>query len=90
MPEERFHLAFMAATHNPLMEQLVPITHNALHESWDALDVTGLLSEDTIRDNAILVDFIRRRDGEGARCAMATHIRHTINALGLDGEPKGI
>lgn len=88
-PEERFHLAFMAATHNPLMEQLVPITHNALHESWDALDVTGLLAEDTIRDNALLVDFVRRRDGAGAQYAMATHIRHTINALGLGGDPKG-
>lgn len=83
-PEERFHLAIMAATHNPLMEQLVPITHNALHESWDALDVTGLLSETTIQDNALLVGFFRRRDGDGARYAMAAHIRHTINALGLD------
>lgn len=89
-PEEQFHLAFMAATHNPLMEQLVPITHNALHESWDALDVTGLLAEDTIRDNALLVDFVRRRDGAGAQYAMATHIRHTINALGLGGEPGNL
>ncbi len=83
-PEERFHLAIMAATHNPLMEQLVPITHNALHESWDALDVTGLLAETTIQDNSLLVGFFRRRDGDGARHAMAAHIRHTINALGLD------
>lgn len=84
--EERFHLAIMSATHNPLMEQLVPITHNALHESWDALDVTGLLSEATIRDNRLLQEFFRLRDGDGAQYAMAAHIRHTINALGLDGE----
>lgn len=33
-PEEAFHQAFVAATHNPFMEQLLPIIHNALHETW--------------------------------------------------------
>lgn len=81
--DEDFHLAIMSATHNPLMEQLVPITHSALHESWEALDIAALLAQSTISDNALLVDFFTRRDGAGASFAMAAHIRHAINALEL-------
>lgn len=85
--EEKFHLAVMAATHNPLMEQLVPIIHNALRESWDTLDVSGLLTVDTIEYNTLLVKFFQKRDGYGAEYAMAAHIRNTINTLGLEKEP---
>lgn len=88
--EEKFHLAVMAATHNPLMEQLVPIIHNALRESWDTLDVSGLLAEDTIEYNALLVKFFQQRDGYGAEHAMAAHIRNTINTLGLEKEPERV
>ncbi len=81
--EEDFHQAFVAAAHNPYVEQLLPIIHNALHEAWATMDVNGLLAKPTIRDNEILVDFLRQRDGVGAKYAMATHIRHAINLLKL-------
>lgn len=81
--EENFHLAFVMAAHNRVMSQLLPIIHNALHETWAALDVMSLLGKLTLQDNEVLLDFLRQRDGEGAQYAMATHIRHTINVLNL-------
>lgn len=81
--EEEFHQAFVAAAHNPYMEQLLPIIHNALHDAWATMDVSGLLAQPTIRDNEILVSFLRQRDSQGAKYAMATHIRHSINILNL-------
>ena len=81
--EEAFHRAVAAAAHNQFMEQLMPIVHNALHEAWAASAVTGCLAQLTLQDNRQLMDFFRRRDGEGAQHAMAAHIRHTINVLDL-------
>ena len=84
-PEETFHQAFVAATHNPFMEQLLPIIHNALHEAWAALDVESLLAQPTLHDNELLMGFLRQRDEEGVQYAMAAHIRHTINLLDQAG-----
>lgn len=84
-PEETFHQAFVAATHNPFMEQLLPIIHNALHEAWAALDVESLLAQPTLQDNELLMGFLRQRDEEGVKYAMAAHIRHTINLLDQAG-----
>ena len=81
--EEAFHRAVAAAAHNQFMEQLMPIIHNAPHEAWAASAVTGCLAQLTLQDNRQLMDFFRRRDGEGAQHAMAAHIRHTINVLDL-------
>lgn len=60
-PEEAFHQAFVAATHNPFMEQLLPIIHNALHETWAALDVEALLAQPTLQDNELLMGFLQQR-----------------------------
>ena len=84
-PEETFHQALVAATHNPFMEQLLPIIHNALHEAWAALDVESLLAQPTLQDNELLMGFLRQRDEEGVQYAMAAHIRHTINLLDQAG-----
>ena len=84
-PEETFHQAFVAATHNPFMEQLLPIIHNALHEAWAALDVESLLAQPTLQDNELLMGFLRQRDEEGVQYAMAAHIRHTIYLLDQAG-----
>lgn len=84
-PEETFHQAFVAATHNPFMEQLLPIIHNAIHEAWAALDVESLLAQPTLQDNELLMGFLRQRDEEGVQYAMAAHIRHTINLLDQAG-----
>lgn len=82
-PEELFHRAFVAAAHNPFMEQLLPIIHNALHETWAALDVMALLAQPTLQDNQLLLGFLKQRDWEGAQHAMAAHIRRTVNVLDL-------
>ena len=84
-PEETFHQAFVAATHNPFMEQLLPIIHNALHEAWAALDAASLSAQPTLQDNELLMGFLRQRDEEGVQYAMAAHIRHTINLLDQAG-----
>ena len=43
------------------------------------------LADDTLRDHALLLGFLRRRDGEGAEHAMAVHMLHSLAVMGLRG-----
>ena len=40
-------------------------------------------AEDTLRDHALLLEFLKKRDGEGAEHAMAIHMRHSMDVMGL-------
>ena len=80
-----FHHAFVTASHNQFMEQLIPIINKAITDTWSVRGTHQLLPGIVLRDNALLVDFLEKRDAPGARYAMACHIRHIINLL--DFEP---
>ena len=41
------------------------------------------LSQDTLRDHALLMEFLERRDGAGAQHAMAIHMRHAMDEMDL-------
>ena len=41
------------------------------------------LAEDTRRDHALLMDFFRKGDAEGAGHAMAIHMHHSMDGMGL-------
>ena len=41
------------------------------------------LAEDTLRDHALLMEFFQRGDAEGAEHAMAIHMRHSMDVMGL-------
>ena len=42
------------------------------------------LAEDTLRDHALLMEFFQRGDAEGAEHAMAIHMRHAMDGMGLE------
>ena len=42
------------------------------------------LAEDTLRDHALLLEFLSKRDGAGAEHAMAIHMRHAMDGMGLE------
>ena len=47
------------------------------------------LAEDTLRDHALLMEFLEKRDGAGAEHAMAIHIRHAMGEMELEPEETG-
>lgn len=81
--EQAFHHAVVRAAHNQFMERLLPIINNALRDTWNNFGTEQKLADTTLQDNLMLMDFVRRRDAQGARFAMAAHIRHTINFFGF-------
>lgn len=78
-----FHAAIVRATHNEFMMRLLPVISRAVSTAIAAGEHGEELAEDTLRDHALLMDFFRRRDEVGAEHAMAIHLRHGANVLGV-------
>ena len=87
--DQAFHRDIILASHNEFMIRLVPLVNRAVSESI-YLNATSsakdILAEDTLRDHALIMEFLRQRDGRGARNAMEIHIHHAIHTLHLDQE----
>ncbi len=82
--EQAFHEAIVTAAHNGFLTRLVPIIHHAVMEAVQYRGTEGNLSEITLQDHALLMEFLRCRDPGGARQAMLIHLRRGINALHLN------
>ena len=84
-----FHAAIVRATHNEFMVRLLPLIHRAVYTAVGAGEHGEQLAADTLRDHALLLEFFRRRDGAGAGHAMAIHMRHAMDGMGLERPEDG-
>ena len=84
--DREFHAAIVRATHNEFMTRLLPIISQAVETAIVSGDHGDRLAEHTLRDHALLMEFFTKRDPEGARHAMAIHMRHAMDELGLERE----
>jgi DNA-binding FadR family transcriptional regulator len=82
--DQRYHEMIAAASHNEFIIRMFPIINAAVNEAMEMTDNTDALKNIVIYDNRDMVNFLRLRDGAGAKSAMSIHIRHVINALGLN------
>ena len=81
--DREFHAAIVRATHNEFMVRLLPMINQAVEAAISAGDHQDQLAEDTLRDHALLLEFFRKRDAAGAEHAMAIHMHHSIDVMGL-------
>ena len=84
-----FHAAIVRATHNEFMMRLLPIISRAVEEAIAAGEHGEELAQVTLRDHALLLEFLEKRDPEGAEHAMAIHIRHAMGEMELEPEETG-
>lgn len=82
--DQAFHQSIVMAAHNEFLLRLVPVINRAIAESIILNPDDQILAEDTVRDHALLMEFIRKRDAVGAQQAMSIHIRRAFLTLGLD------
>lgn len=78
-----FHAAIVRATHNAFMMRLLPMINQAVAAAITSGQHKDQLAEDTRRDHALLMDFFRKGDAEGAGHAMAIHMHHSMDVMGL-------
>ena len=86
-----FHGAIVRATHNAFMMRLLPIISQAVETAiGSAGEGQENLAQATLRDHALLLEFFARRDGVGAEHAMAIHMAHAMDEMGLEaGQHSG-
>ena len=82
--DRAFHAAIVRGAHNEFLVRLLPLIDQAVSAALRAGEHQQQLAEDTCRDHALLMEFFRRRDGEGAGYAMAIHMRHSMDVMGLE------
>ena len=82
--DREFHAAIVRATHNDFMMRLLPMIDRAVETAIAAGAHKEALAQITLQDHALLLEFIRKRDGEGAEHAMAIHMRHAVEELGVE------
>ena len=81
--DRAFHAAIVRAAHNEFLVRLLPLIDQAVAAALTAGAHQEQLAEDTLRDHALLMEFFQRGDGEGAEHAMAIHMRHSMDVMGL-------
>ena len=79
--DQEFHRLIIAAAHNDFMSHLIPLINRAVDEAIIIGSSKEALSENTIQDHALIMEFLKKRDGKGAKNAMEIHIHHAIHTL---------
>ena len=82
--DRAFHAAIVRATHNEFMARLLPVIDEAVSTAVAAGAHPEVLAGDTLRDHALLLEFFRKGDPEGAEYAMAIHMRHSMDVMELE------
>ena len=80
--DQEFHLALIKASHNEYMRRLYPIINSAVNEILQITHSRQEMQDIALGDNRLILDFLMLRDEEGARSAMALHMKHLIQTLG--------
>jgi DNA-binding FadR family transcriptional regulator len=79
--EQKFHESIANATHNSFVKQFMPIIFNAIKKGVVVLTQDQDVSEDNLKDDRLIMDFLKKRNPEGARTAMRLHIIHAMERL---------
>lgn len=86
--DRAFHTAIVRSTHNEFMVRLLPMIDQAVSAAIVSGGHGAQLAEDTLRDHALLLEFLQKRDAAGAEHAMAIHMHHSIDVMGLGEETQ--
>ena len=84
--DRAFHAAIVSAAHNEFMMRLLPVIDRAVEAALVSGGDQEVLAESTLRDHAQLLEFLEKRNEQGARCAMAIHMQHAMDEMGLEQE----
>ncbi len=79
--EQKFHESIANATHNAFVKQFMPIIFNAIKKGVVVLTKDQDVSEDNLKDDRLIMEFLKKRNPEGARTAMRLHIIHAMERL---------
>ena len=92
--DSEFHKILVKASHNEFLQRLFPIIDKSIQEAIKlngcTLPSEDLLAKDTLRDHALLMEFLKKRDAVSARNAMSIHLHHIITNLNINSDDEPI
>ncbi|EHQ90363.1 FadR/GntR family transcriptional regulator [Desulfosporosinus youngiae] len=81
--EQAFHKSIAKATHNEFMNRLMPILYQAIDKGVLLSDSNEEMVQNTLNDHRMIMEFLAKRDAEGAKLAMKLHIIHAMRGFGI-------
>ena len=81
LADQEFHWAIMRASHNEYMRRLYPIINGAVNEIMQLSQNRKHMQDIALADNRLILEFLLKRDEEGASHAMSIHMKHLMNTL---------
>ena len=78
--EQDFHNALAAATHNQFAMQLMQVVNKSIYLEVKYHEESTNLATHSIPDHREIVNFLHRRNPDGAKTAMQMHILHAIQS----------
>ncbi|AGL00992.1 FadR/GntR family transcriptional regulator [Desulfoscipio gibsoniae] len=81
--EQAFHKSIAKATHNEFMNRLIPILYKAINKGVLLSDTNEEMVQRTLNDHRMIMEFLSKRDAEGAKTAMKLHIIHAMRGFGI-------
>ena len=78
--EQDFHNALAAAAHNQFAMQLMQVVNKSIYLEVKYHEESTNLATHSIPDHREIVNFLRRRNPDGAKTAMQMHILHAIQS----------
>ena len=92
--DSEFHKILVKASHNEFLQRLFPIIDKSIQEAIKLngckLPSEDLLAKDTLRDHALLLELLKKRDAVSARIAMSIHLHHIITNLNINSDDEPI
>ncbi len=79
--EQKFNNSIASAAHNQFITALLPIFNRAIHQGIILANESPEVSEMTLHDHRVLMNYLRDRNPEGAKTAMYLHIINTMRAF---------
>lgn len=84
--EQAFHKSIAKATHNEFMNQLMPILFQAIDKGVHLSNTNDEIVQKTLNDHRMIMEFLAKRDAEGAKTAMKLHIINAMRGFGITEE----
>lgn len=84
--EQAFHKSIAKATHNEFMNRLVPILYRAIGKGVFFSSNNEEIIKNTLYDHRMVMEFLEKRDANGAKTAMKLHILHAMRGFGIMDE----
>lgn len=81
---KQFHNAIALASHNEFLVKVEELINEALVKAFKDEKMRQLVDEGMLNSHRSIVEFLKLRDGEGAKQAMRLHLRYSIKNYNID------